>query len=61
MLLNGSRLGFYEPIRKGLNRVIGRRPDEGLISTALSAGALTGCIGGGFCLITVQRRQNARG
>jgi solute carrier family 25 protein 34/35 len=46
VLLNGSRLGFYEPIRTGLNRAIGRRPDEGLISTALTAGAMTGCIGG---------------
>jgi len=45
-LLNGSRLGFYEPIRKSLNRLVGVRPEDGLVVTALTAGALTGCIGG---------------
>ncbi|WWD20781.1 hypothetical protein CI109_105258 [Kwoniella shandongensis] len=48
ILLNGSRLGFYEPIRKTLNKTIGRDPNEGLAATALTAGALTGCIGAGL-------------
>lgn len=48
ILLNGSRLGFYDPIRRTLNRAIGRDPDVVLASTALLAGALTGCIGAGL-------------
>ena len=47
ILLNGSRLGFYEPIRKLLNRIVGLKPTDGNVGTALTAGALTGCIGGG--------------
>ena len=48
ILLNGSRLGFYDPIRRTLNRAIGRDPNTVLASTALLAGALTGCIGAGL-------------
>ncbi|KAK8850598.1 hypothetical protein IAR55_004517 [Kwoniella newhampshirensis] len=48
ILLNGSRLGFYEPIRRGLNKTIGRDPNEGFAPTALTAGAVTGCIGAGL-------------
>lgn len=46
ILLNGSRLGFYEPIRRSLTSAIGRNPNEVLVSTAVVAGAMTGCIGG---------------
>ncbi|RXK41945.1 solute carrier family 25, member 34/35 [Tremella mesenterica] len=61
ILLNGSRLGFYEPIRRMLNTAIGRDPAEGLISTALTAGALTGCIGAalGSPLFLVKARIQA--
>ncbi|WVQ95562.1 hypothetical protein IAU59_002659 [Kwoniella sp. CBS 9459] len=61
ILLNGSRLGFYEPIRRGLNRAIGRNPTEGVISTAITAGALTGCIGAalGSPLFLVKARIQA--
>lgn len=52
ILLNGSRLGFYDPIRRLLNRGIGRDPDQVLASTALLAGALTGCIGGESSTVT---------
>jgi solute carrier family 25 protein 34/35 len=46
ILLNGSRLGFYEPMRRLLNRVVGLDPSKVYASTAVTAGAATGCIGG---------------
>ncbi|GFZ48008.1 Mitochondrial oxaloacetate transport protein [Saitozyma sp. JCM 24511] len=45
ILLNGSRLGFYEPMRRLLNRVVGLDPSKVYASTAVTAGAATGCIG----------------
>lgn len=47
-LLNGSRLGLYEPCRRLFNRAIGKDPNEGVFITAITAGAFTGCIGGTF-------------
>jgi solute carrier family 25 protein 34/35 len=46
ILLNGSRLGFYEPMRRLLNRVAGLDPNRVYAFTAVTAGAATGCIGG---------------
>jgi len=45
MLLNGSRLGFYEPLRRGLNRAFGVAPDQVPAGTAVAAGAISGVIG----------------
>ncbi|ORY31281.1 mitochondrial carrier domain-containing protein [Naematelia encephala] len=61
ILLNGSRLGFYEPIRRGLNRGIGRNAQDSFAPTALTAGALTGCIGAtlGSPLFLVKARIQA--
>lgn len=49
-LLNGSRLGLYEPCRRLFNRAIGKDPNEGVFITAITAGAFTGCIGGNYFL-----------
>ncbi|PCH44086.1 mitochondrial carrier [Wolfiporia cocos MD-104 SS10] len=45
ILLNGARLGFYEPIRQGMNRLLGLLPDEQRPITSLLAGASSGVIG----------------
>ncbi|KAG8876268.1 Mitochondrial oxaloacetate carrier protein [Tulasnella sp. 331] len=45
ILLNGSRLGFYEPIRKATNRMVGQLPGEQLAATSLAAGAASGVVG----------------
>lgn len=39
-------LGFYEAIRTNLNKALKKRPEEQLAYTSLTAGAITGCIGG---------------
>ncbi|ORX40930.1 mitochondrial carrier domain-containing protein [Kockovaella imperatae] len=61
ILLNGSRLGFYDPIRRTLNRVVGIDPTVVNMGTALTAGALTGCIGAalGSPLFLVKARLQA--
>ncbi|WWD07259.1 hypothetical protein V865_005356 [Kwoniella europaea PYCC6329] len=61
ILLNGSRLGFYEPVRRTFNRAIGRKPTEGVVTTAIAAGAVTGCIGAalGSPLFLVKARIQA--
>ncbi|WVQ86165.1 hypothetical protein IAT38_008333 [Cryptococcus sp. DSM 104549] len=61
ILLNGSRLGFYEPVRRSLNKAIGRDPAEGVAVTAITAGAVTGCIGAalGSPLFLVKARMQA--
>ena len=40
MLLSGDS-GFYEPLRRSLNKAIGQRPQENLAGTALAAGKRT--------------------
>ncbi|PVG03024.1 mitochondrial carrier [Serendipita vermifera] len=45
MLLNGSRLGFYEPIRRTLNSLFGISPSEQFMFTSVVAGASSGAIG----------------
>ncbi|WVQ70769.1 hypothetical protein IAR50_000291 [Cryptococcus sp. DSM 104548] len=61
ILLNGSRLGFYEPCRRIFNTAIGRNPDDGVAVTAIAAGAFTGCIGAslGSPLFLVKARMQA--
>ncbi|KAJ6621063.1 oxaloacetate carrier [Mycena sp. CBHHK59/15] len=61
MLLNGSRLGFYEPFRRNLNKFIGRRPDEQLPMTAVIAGASSGAVGAslGNPLFLIKARMQA--
>lgn len=48
ILLNGSRLGFYEPFRKAINRAAGRRPEEVWTAGAFAAGATSGVVGGEY-------------
>ncbi|OXH46257.1 solute carrier family 25, member 34/35 [Cryptococcus neoformans] len=60
-LLNGSRLGLYEPCRRLFNRAIGKDPNEGVFITAITAGAVTGCIGAslGSPLFLIKARMQA--
>lgn len=46
MLLNGSRLGFYEPIRQKLNVFAGNDAKQAVFWSAVSAGSISGMIGG---------------
>ncbi|KAJ7492334.1 mitochondrial carrier domain-containing protein [Mycena latifolia] len=61
ILLNGSRLGFYEPFRRNINKLIGRRPDEQLPLTAVVAGATSGAVGAslGNPLFLIKARMQA--
>ncbi|KAJ7293037.1 mitochondrial carrier domain-containing protein [Mycena rebaudengoi] len=61
MLLNGSRLGFYEPFRRNLNSLIGRNPDEQFPVTAVIAGATSGAVGAslGNPLFLIKARMQA--
>ncbi|KAJ7161277.1 mitochondrial carrier domain-containing protein [Mycena crocata] len=61
ILLNGSRLGFYEPFRRNINKLIGRRPDEQLPGTAVIAGATSGAVGAslGNPLFLIKARMQA--
>ncbi|KZT73353.1 oxaloacetate carrier [Daedalea quercina L-15889] len=45
ILLNGSRLGFYEPIRHNVNRLLGFSPTEQRPYTSIFSGAASGAIG----------------
>lgn len=45
VLLNGSRLGFYEPFRRAINRAVGRDVHEVWTAGALAAGASSGIVG----------------
>ncbi len=47
--------GFYEPLRKVLNRAIGRDPNEQVFGTAIAAGAGSGIVGGEMVSQTVCR------
>ncbi|KAJ7459151.1 mitochondrial carrier domain-containing protein [Mycena galericulata] len=61
ILLNGSRLGFYEPFRRNFNKFIGRSPDEQLPATAIIAGATSGAVGAslGNPLFLIKARMQA--
>ncbi|KAJ1577483.1 hypothetical protein NDA11_002221 [Ustilago hordei] len=61
LLLNGSRLGFYEPFRKAINRAGGKRADEQWAAGAFAAGASSGCVGAilGNPLFLIKARMQA--
>ncbi|GAA96845.1 uncharacterized protein L969DRAFT_478866 [Mixia osmundae IAM 14324] len=61
IMLNGSRLGFYEPIRRRINRIAGRQTDAQTILGNLTAGALSGVVGAilGNPLFLVKARMQA--
>ncbi|KAH9947120.1 mitochondrial carrier [Amylocystis lapponica] len=61
ILLNGCRLGFYEPIRRWTNSTIGVSPDMQLPLTSVFSGALSGAIGASFGnpLFMVKARMQA--
>jgi len=61
ILLNGSRLGFYEPFRRGINKFIGRPADEQIPLTSLLAGASSGAVGAslGNPLFLIKARMQA--
>lgn len=46
MVLNGSRLGFYEPFRRKMNEVVGSGVSDQIWWVNLSAGATSGAVGG---------------
>ncbi|KAN0100370.1 Mitochondrial carrier domain containing protein [Tylopilus felleus] len=60
-LLNGSRLGFYEPIRRTINRVIGRPVTDQIPLTSVAAGAVSGAVGAaiGNPLFLIKARMQA--
>ncbi|KAL8276933.1 hypothetical protein RQP46_010661 [Phenoliferia psychrophenolica] len=59
--LNGSRLGFFEPIRRQINTAAGYGADETRAWTSLSAGAASGVVGAifGNPLFLVKARMQA--
>lgn len=61
ILLNGSRLGFYEPIRGTINNVIGRPVADQIPMTSIMAGATSGAIGAalGNPLFLIKARMQA--
>ncbi|ETW87136.1 hypothetical protein HETIRDRAFT_166666 [Heterobasidion irregulare TC 32-1] len=61
ILLNGSRLGFYEPFRHALNRAIGLSPSDQFPITSVIAGAASGAVGAslGNPLFLVKARMQA--
>ncbi|KAF8899066.1 mitochondrial carrier domain-containing protein [Infundibulicybe gibba] len=48
ILLNGSRLGFYEPFRRNINRFVGYAPEDHIPVTSIMAGASSGAVGASF-------------
>lgn len=61
LVLNGSRLGFYEPIRTRLNSIILRDPGRQSMSLNAIAGATSGAIGAilGSPLFLIKTRQQS--
>ncbi|GBE77232.1 mitochondrial carrier [Sparassis latifolia] len=61
ILLNGSRLGFYEPIRYWTNVSLGISPSHQVPFTSVFAGAVSGAIGAslGSPLFLVKARMQA--
>ncbi|KAI5474320.1 oxaloacetate carrier [Pseudohyphozyma bogoriensis] len=59
--LNGSRLGFFEPIRQTLNSALGYESLSVHASTSIAAGATSGMIGGalGNSLFLVKARMQS--
>ncbi|QRV83670.1 mitochondrial carrier protein [Ceratobasidium sp. AG-Ba] len=61
ILLNGSRLGFYEPFRKLFNSAIGLQPHEQMFASSIAAGAASGLVGAclGNPLFLIKARMQA--
>ncbi|KAJ3874715.1 mitochondrial carrier domain-containing protein [Lentinula edodes] len=61
ILLNGSRLGFYEPFRRGINELVGRSFEEQIPITSVLAGASSGAVGAslGNPLFLIKARMQA--
>ncbi|KIJ66230.1 hypothetical protein HYDPIDRAFT_26598 [Hydnomerulius pinastri MD-312] len=61
ILLNGSRLGFYEPFRRAINRAIGRPITDQIPLTSIMAGAVSGAVGAslGNPLFLIKARMQA--
>ncbi|KAL4070687.1 oxaloacetate carrier [Scleroderma citrinum] len=61
ILLNGSRLGFYEPLRRTINNAIGRPITDQIPITSVVAAATSGAIGAalGNPLFLVKARMQA--
>ncbi|KAI0322992.1 oxaloacetate carrier [Amylostereum chailletii] len=61
ILLNGSRLGFYEPFRKAINRMVGFSPLDQVPVTSVAAGAASGAVGAslGNPLFLIKARMQA--
>lgn len=61
ILLNGSRLGFYEPIRTTVNSILGFKPKEQIVGTSVLAGAASGVVGAslGNPLFLIKARMQA--
>ncbi|KAI5120850.1 hypothetical protein M0805_007037 [Coniferiporia weirii] len=61
ILLNGSRLGFYEPFRRTINRIVGRSATEQIAATSVAAGAGSGIVGAclGNPLFLIKARMQA--
>ncbi|KDQ15627.1 hypothetical protein BOTBODRAFT_31517 [Botryobasidium botryosum FD-172 SS1] len=61
MVVNGSRLGFYEGLRKNFNQALGVDPQVQLTATSMGAGAMSGVIGAflGNPLFLIKARMQA--
>ncbi|TFY71328.1 hypothetical protein EVG20_g1670 [Dentipellis fragilis] len=61
ILLNGSRLGFYEPFRQSLNSALGISPTAQHGATSVAAGAASGVVGAclGNPLFLIKARMQA--
>jgi solute carrier family 25 protein 34/35 len=61
ILLNGSRLGFYEPFRLSFNRFVGFAPTDQVPVTSIIAGAASGAVGAslGNPLFLIKARMQA--
>ncbi|KAB5590071.1 Mitochondrial oxaloacetate transport protein [Ceratobasidium theobromae] len=61
VLLNGSRLGFYEPFRRMFNSVAGLPAHEQMFATSIAAGAASGLVGAclGNPLFLIKARMQA--
>ncbi|EAU92551.2 oxaloacetate carrier [Coprinopsis cinerea okayama7 len=61
ILLNGSRLGFYEPFRLAANSLLGWAPSDQVVMTSVFAGASSGAVGAtlGNPLFLVKARMQA--
>ncbi|KAI0304745.1 oxaloacetate carrier [Russula brevipes] len=61
LLLNGSRLGFYEPFRKAINQLVGLSTNEQNPVTSVVAGAASGAVGAiiGNPLFLIKARMQA--